>query len=163
MGVLLTLGFVLALLGIALKLLRRFAPTSSTNSRLRMEVVQRLALGPKQGIAVVRIGRQVVAVSVGEGGVNRLFDLDENEVSVPQTLGSSDNRGLPATGFSTRPSSPLDFKTALKGALKTAGLAVVLGVAMNVVPPKTAFAQGTTLPRPGAAARTQTAQPSAET
>ena len=117
-GVLLTLGFVLVLLGVVLKLLKRFAPTSSTNSRLRMEVVQRLALGPKQGIAVVRIGRQVVAVSVGEGGVNRLFDLDENEVSVPQTLGSSDNRGLPATGFSTRPSSPLDFKTALKGALK---------------------------------------------
>ena len=162
-GVLLTLGFVLVLLGVVLKLLKRFAPTSSTNSRLRMEVVQRLALGPKQGIAVVRIGRQVVAVSVGEGGVNRLFDLDENEVTVPQTLGSSDNRGLPATGFSTRPSSPLDFKTALKGALKTAGLAVLFAIAMQATPARSADAQGTTLPRPGAASRTQTAQPSAAT
>jgi flagellar biosynthetic protein FliP len=162
-GVLLTLGFVLVLLGVVLKLLKRFAPTSSTNSRLRMEVVQRLALGPKQGIAVVRIGRQVVAVSVGEGGVNRLFDIDENEVSAPHTIGSSDNRGLPAPGFSSRPSSPLDFKTALKGALKTAGLAVVFAMVMNVAPASTAFAQGATLPRPGAAARTQTAQPSAVT
>ncbi len=56
MGVLLTLGFVLGLLGIALKLLRRFAPTSSGGTTLRMEVVQRLALGPKQGIAVIRVG-----------------------------------------------------------------------------------------------------------
>ena len=30
MGILLTLGFVLALLGVALKLLRKFAPTSTT-------------------------------------------------------------------------------------------------------------------------------------
>ena len=39
-GVLLTLGFVLALLGIALKLLRRFAPTSTKGATLHMEVVQ---------------------------------------------------------------------------------------------------------------------------
>ena len=42
MGVLLTLGFVLALLGVALKLLRKFAPTSTSGARLRMEIVQRL-------------------------------------------------------------------------------------------------------------------------
>ena len=62
MGVLLTLGFVLALLGVALKLLRKFAPTSTTGSKLRMEIVQRLALGPKQGIAVIRVGERLVAV-----------------------------------------------------------------------------------------------------
>jgi len=111
----------------------------------------------------VRVGRQVVAVSVGDGGVHRLFDLDDNEVSVPQTVGSSDNRGLPAAGFSTRPSSPLDFKTALKGALKTAGLAVLFAIAMQATPARSADAQGATLPRPGAASRTQTAQPSAAT
>ena len=81
MGILLTLGFVLALLGVALKLLRRFAPTSTTGARLRMEVVQRLALGPKQGIAVIRVGERMVAVSVGDGGIRRLFELDEAEVS----------------------------------------------------------------------------------
>ena len=152
-GVLLTLGFVLALLGIALKLLRRFAPASSTNSRLRMEVVQRLALGPKQGIAVVRIGQQFVAVSVGDGGVNRLFDVDKNDVV---GTANDDGRGQPTLGFSSpRPNSPLDFKGALKGAMKTAGLCVLFAVVLNVAPARAAEAQGTTLPRP-AAPRTQT-------
>jgi flagellar biosynthetic protein FliP len=122
MGVLLTLGFVLALLGIALKLLRRFAPTSTAGATLRMEVVQRLALGPKQGIAVIRVGERIVAVSVGEGGVNRLFELEAAEVAAPATAVDT----LDANGV--RPNSPLDFKAAFKGALRTAGLAVVFAI-----------------------------------
>jgi flagellar biogenesis protein FliO len=90
MGVLLTLGFVLALLGVALKLLRKFAPTSTTGVRLRMEIVQRLALGPKQGIAVIRVGDRHVAVSVGEGGIHRLFELEPREVA--------DARSVPEAG-----------------------------------------------------------------
>src|SRR5579885_3391132 len=120
MGVLLTLGFVLGLLGIALKLLRRFAPTSSGGTTLRMEVVQRLALGPKQGIAVIRVGERVVAVSVGDGGVNRLFELESDEL-LRDSAGARDNgRGTRDSGAATpRPVSPLDFKAAFKGALKT--------------------------------------------
>lgn len=129
MGVLLTLGFVLALLGIVLKLLRRFAPTSSTGSTLRMEVVQRLALGPKQGIAVIRVGERVVAVSVGEGGVNRLFELENDELTSrneDRGSGSADRDVVTVPG--ARPTSPLDFKTAFKGALRGAGLAIVFAV-----------------------------------
>jgi len=128
MGVLLTLGFVLALLGVALKLLRRFAPTSSSGSSLRMEIVQRLALGPKQGIAVIRVGERVVAVSVGEGGVNRLFEMDAAEVTNGELRDASCEVVAPDT---RRPTSPLDFKAAFKGALRTAGLVVVLGLAMG--------------------------------
>jgi flagellar biosynthesis protein FliP len=128
MGVLLTLGFVLALLGVALKLLRRFAPTSSSGSSLRMEIVQRLALGPKQGIAVIRVGERVVAVSVGEGGVNRLFEMDAAEVTNGELRDASREVVAPDT---RRPTSPLDFKAAFKGALRTAGLVVVLGLAMG--------------------------------
>jgi flagellar biosynthetic protein FliP len=128
MGVLLTLGFVLALLGVALKLLRRFAPTSSSGSSLRMEVIQRLALGPKQGIAVIRVGERVVAVSVGEGGVNRLFEMDANEVGVGNVELSAT---VDATAATQRPTSPLDFKAAFKGALRTAGLVAVLAVGMG--------------------------------
>jgi flagellar biosynthetic protein FliP len=84
-----------------------------------MEVVQRLALGPKQGIAVIRVGERVVAVSVGEGGVNRLFELEENALGVRSE----------ELGVAVRPNSPLDFKTAFKGALRTAGLAVVFAIA----------------------------------
>jgi flagellar biosynthetic protein FliP len=138
MGVLLTLGFVLALLGVSLKLLRRFAPTSSAGGRLRMEVVQRLALGPKQGIAVVRVGERVVALSVGDGGVRRLFDLEEGEVGA----GRGD-----LTASVSRPR--VDFGTALRGALKTAGLCVVLAASLSVAP-RAADAQ------PRAAAHTAT-------
>jgi flagellar biosynthetic protein FliP len=127
MGVLLTLGFVLALLGVALKLLRRFAPTSSSGTSLRMEVIQRLALGPKQGIAVIRVGERVVAVSVGDGGVNRLFEMDANEVGVGNVELSANVESTVAA----RPTSPLDFKAAFKGALRTAGLVAVLAVAMG--------------------------------
>jgi flagellar biosynthetic protein FliP len=130
MGVLLTLGFVLALLGVALKLLRRFAPTSSSGSSVRMEVVQRLALGPKQGIAVIRVGERVVAVSVGEGGVNRLFEMDANEVGGGTAVVGVKDEPMTTT---QRPTSPLDFKAAFKGALRTAGLAVVFVVAMGGV------------------------------
>jgi flagellar biosynthetic protein FliP len=127
MGVLLTLGFVLALLGVALKLLRRFAPTSSTGASLRMEVIQRLALGPKQGIAVIRVGERVVAVSVGDGGVNRLFELEASELGE----GSRETGVNDAIVSSARPTSPLDFKAAFKGALRTAGLAVVFAIAIG--------------------------------
>lgn len=131
MGILLTLGFVLGLLGVALKLLRRFAPTSSTGTTLRMEVVQRLALGPKQGIAVIRVGERVVAVSVGDGGVNRLFELEASEVAVSAERGAvSENTLLLGDA---RPNSPLDFKAAFKGALKTAGLAVAFFVASATI------------------------------
>jgi flagellar biosynthetic protein FliP len=126
MGVLLTLGFVLALLGIALKLLRRFAPTSSSGAALRMEVVQRLALGPKQGIAVIRIGERVVAVSVGDGGVNRLFELEGAEFATGDEGRATGENSLIVR--EARPTSPLDFKAAFKGALRTAGLAVVFAV-----------------------------------
>jgi flagellar biosynthesis protein FliP len=125
MGILLTLGFVLALLGVALKLLRRFAPNSSTSATLRMEVVQRLALGPKQGIAVIRVGERIVAVSVGDGGVSRLFEMEASELGAG-SLGLGD-LGSPAS----RPNSPLDFKAAFKGALRTAGLTVVLMIAAS--------------------------------
>src|SRR5262249_53738314 len=128
MGVLLTLGFVLALLGVALKLLRRFAPTSTSGSRVRMEVVQRLALGPKQGIAVIRVGERFVAVSVGDGGIRRLFELEENEVAA--SAKRDDASGDPRDG-SPRPNSPLDFGSAFRGALKTAGLAVMLSISVH--------------------------------
>ncbi len=140
MGVLLTLGFVLALLGIALKLLRRFAPTSTTNAKLRMEVVQRLALGPKQGIAVIRVGERLVAVSVGEGGINRLFELEEAEVV------AAERSAVTAIALSgQRPTSPLDFKAAFRGALKTAGLSLVFA-ALLVAPVRAAHAQAARAP-----------------
>ncbi len=77
-GVLLTLGLVLGLLVLTLRVVRRFAPTAgSGRQRVPMEIVQRLAIGPRQGIAVVRIGESVVAVSIGEGGIRALVELSD--------------------------------------------------------------------------------------
>ena len=146
MGVLLTLGFVLALLGVALKLLRKFAPTSTTGARLRMEIVQRLALGPKQGIAVIRVGDRHVAVSVGEGGIHRLFELEPGEVAEARAVDSA-----PANA-AARP----DFKSALTTALRSAtGLMVALMIA--VAAPRAASAQQAVAPTTTSRAQAQSA------
>jgi len=146
-GVLLTLGFVLALLGVALKLLRKFAPTSTTGARLRMEIVQRLALGPKQGIAVIRVGDRHVAVSVGEGGIHRLFELEPGEVA--------DARVAESASVATATSRP-DFKSALTTALRSAtGLMVAALVAVSA--PRAAGAQQTVAPAASKTAPSQSA------
>ncbi len=137
MGVLLTLGFVLALLGVALKLLRKFAPTSTTGARLRMEIVQRLALGPKQGIAVIRVGDRHVAVSVGEGGIHRLFELEPGEVV--------DAQSAPVAAATPVAAPRPDFKSALTIAIRSAtGLMVAAMVA--VAAPRAASAQQSVVP-----------------
>ena len=135
MGVLLTLGFVLALLGVALKLLRKFAPTATTGAKLRMEIVQRLALGPKQGIAVIRVGERLVAVSVGDGGIHRLFELEPEEVTAIECSKET-------TRISTVPAR-VDFRSALTTALKSAtgfGIALMIAAAL----PRTLHAQAAT-------------------
>ena len=121
-GVALALGLVLVLLGVSLKLLQRLAPgTTRGRVRIPMEVVQRLSLGPKQGIAVVRIGERYVAVSLGEGGVRRLYALTDEEaalVAMPAVA--------PAAALS------LDFRTAFKGAMRTAGVGAALLLLFSV-------------------------------
>ena len=99
-SVLLALGFVLALVGVAAKLLRKFAPGSiAGRARLPMEVVQRLAISPRQGIALVRLGDRVVAVSTGEGGVRTLFELtdDERRRAIPGLVPSSTDQARDGT------------------------------------------------------------------
>ncbi len=76
LGVLGVLGFVLTLLVITLKLLKRYAPfATNARQRVTLEVVQRLPLGPRQSIAIVKMGDAYVAVSVGDGGVRRIADI----------------------------------------------------------------------------------------
>ncbi len=78
LGILAALAFVLGLIALAVWVLKRFgAGTLGSKSRLPVEVVQRLPLGPKAGLAVVRVGEKVMVVSMGEGGVHALCDVDE--------------------------------------------------------------------------------------
>ncbi|MCA9736970.1 MAG: flagellar type III secretion system pore protein FliP [Gemmatimonadota bacterium] len=70
----------LALCGLALVLARvlagarrRFGPRGYHG---RVQVLERVAVGPRQGVAVVRIDTRQFAVAVGEGGVRMLTELD---------------------------------------------------------------------------------------
>lgn len=79
--VMLMLAVVLGAMGVALRVLRRYAVGgASVKGSVKMEIVQRLTLGQKQGVAVVRIGHRVLLVSMGDGGVHPVAELDENDL-----------------------------------------------------------------------------------
>jgi flagellar biosynthetic protein FliP len=126
-GIFLTLGVVLTLVGVTLRLLRGVSQRASVGSGgMRLEVVQRVAVGPRQGIAVVRVGDQLLAVSVGEGGVRTLAELDES----PETA-------VEALEPAHQPGGRHDFRSMLRQGLRAAGLPMasmlfVLSFAMPV-------------------------------
>lgn len=80
LGVIAALAFVLGLGALCLWALKRGGMGSlKAKMRVPVEVVQRVPLGPKTGLTVVRVGEKVVALSVGESGVTTLFELDETD------------------------------------------------------------------------------------
>ncbi len=87
------LALVLGAMGIALRVLRRYAVGgASTSGSVKMEIVQRLTLSQRQGIAVVRVGQRVLLVSMGDGGVHPIAELDENDLAA----GATDQSGAAA-------------------------------------------------------------------
>lgn len=79
-GIVAALAFVLGLGALVVWVLKRFSNFGLTpRSRIPVEVVQRVSLGPRTGLAVVRVGAKVMAVSVGDGGVRPLFELEEED------------------------------------------------------------------------------------
>lgn len=113
LGILAALAFVLGLIALAVWGLRRWGAGSlRQRSRLPVEVVQRLPLGPKAGLAVVRVGEKVLVVSHGEGGVHALCDVEEadrlrvlggSELAVPFT-----NSADATAQFSATTASPFN-------------------------------------------------------
>ncbi|MGV3710133.1 MAG: flagellar type III secretion system pore protein FliP [Gemmatimonas sp.] len=78
LGILSALAFVLGLVWIAVWVAKRAgALPSRPKARVQIEVVQRVSIGPKAGLAVVRVGEKVMAVSMGPDGIRPLFELDE--------------------------------------------------------------------------------------
>lgn len=76
------LALVLGVMGIAMRILRRYTMArTSTKSKVKMEIIQRLSLGQRQGLAVVRIGTRVLAVSMGDGGVHQVADLTDSDLT----------------------------------------------------------------------------------
>ncbi len=76
------LAIVLGAMGVAMRVLRRYAMNNaSAKGSIKMEIIQRLSLGQRQGIAVVRVGTRVLAVSMGDGGVHQVAELSEDDVA----------------------------------------------------------------------------------
>jgi flagellar biogenesis protein FliO len=94
------LAVVLGAMGIALRVLRRYAMAgASKKDGVKMEIIQRLTLGQRQGIAVVRIGSRVLAVSMGDGGVHQVADLSEIDIGSSADNGSATVGSAPMHGI----------------------------------------------------------------
>ena len=135
LGVVAALAFVLGLGAVCLWALKRWgAGALGAKSRVPVEVVQRVPLGPKTGLAVVRVGEKVMAVSVGDGGVRPLFELDEADrqrVIATSTLPVALASSAEATA-AFAPLSPVQIGTKF-GAMLGSALKKDLGLAAPVV------------------------------
>ena len=145
-GVIGVLALVLALLVLTLRWLRRLVPRTGGANGLSLEVLARLPLGPRQGIAVVRIGTRRLAVSLGEGGVRTLLELDIDEGATVVSAELPTANHSPA-GLAALPGNFAgQFRKAVAGVMGGLALAAVLGatahaqaatpvVAANTAPP----------------------------
>ncbi len=74
-GLLGAMAITIGLLLLALRLLQRLDRRGVTRGKIPMAVVQRMPLGPKQGLALVRLGRRVLLVGTSEQGPTLLTEL----------------------------------------------------------------------------------------
>ena len=144
-GVLGMLGLVLGLLVLALRWLKRFSPAGSGGAGAqRLEVLQRLSVGPRQSIAIVRIGSRTVAVAIGEGGVRPILELDDPADDAEMaaiTLHAATPRATPRA---TRPS----FGQALTGELVRMAQSVAKVALLAVLGAPALLAQGASVATP---------------
>ena len=83
----------LALVLAAIALMARMVRGSIPGMRRRadgatLEVLHRIGLAPRQGVAVVRVGSRSALVSFGDGGVSLLLELDPQELSGHESAGN---------------------------------------------------------------------------
>ena len=78
-GLFLSLALVLGMFGLAMRMLRRFSGGVRGGGDAPFTVVRRIALGPRQGLAVVRLGERALLVSMGDGGVRHIAELTPAE------------------------------------------------------------------------------------
>jgi flagellar biosynthetic protein FliP len=74
---LVTLGF----LALALYLVRRWVPGARASATgVPLELLRRISTGPKQGVALLRVGERVLLVSVGDEGTRMLTELEGEDL-----------------------------------------------------------------------------------
>lgn len=85
------LALTLGLFLVGIRMLRRALPRGD-GSGVALEVVGRIHLAPRQGVASVRAGSRTLLVSFGEGGVRMLAELDGAAPSVQEPAEPDDRR-----------------------------------------------------------------------
>ena len=116
------LGAILLLIGATAWFARRMLGVAPLqNPAFDLAVIQRIAVGPRQGIALVRSGSRVIAVSVGDGGVRHLFDLDVDPDAI--------------TATATRPPVGRAFSDALRRVVRRGAIVALLAI-LPVMAPK---------------------------
>ena len=99
-GMLATLAFVLGLVLLVAKLAKRFLPGAmKPGGNETFSVVQRIALGQRQGIAIVQRGDVLIGVSVGDGGVRTLFTMPVDAGTVSALSAATVEGDAPAINF----------------------------------------------------------------
>jgi flagellar biosynthesis protein FliP len=72
----------LGMLALGLWALRRFTPGGKPQALgVPLEVLRRVGTGPKQGVALLRVGERVLVISLGDEGVRLLTELGGNDLS----------------------------------------------------------------------------------
>jgi flagellar biosynthesis protein FliP len=106
-GFVIALMLVLGLFALAMRAVRRFAGvTGGATTALPLVVLQRIAIGPRQGLAIVRVGDRALVVSVGDGGVRRVSELTPDECVQAGVITDEGDDDRPSTrgqsSFTTR-------------------------------------------------------------
>ncbi len=60
---------------LSLRFMRRWIDRGRGRCEVPLEVLSRISTGPKQGVALLRVGSRVLVVSIGESGSNTLLEL----------------------------------------------------------------------------------------
>lgn len=93
LGLLAALAVMLGLLALASGLLKRLAPGALRGSgEVPLRVLQRVALGPKQAVAVLQAGERVLLVALTDGGASLLAELDGEDRARALGAGGPDGR-----------------------------------------------------------------------
>lgn len=129
LGVLFALAAILALVAIAGRAAKRLGMGGVGRADAPMAVLERAAVGPRQGVALVRVGSQLVLVSVGDGGVRPLMRMMDDEAAkvIAQYAPPTDPQviALPRGGGAIFKQA-LAQSLGLKGAARRAGAIALL-------------------------------------
>ena len=132
--------------GLALWLLRRFAPGALPAGRgLSLRVLQRVSLGQRHGAALLQVGGRVLLVSTNEAGASLLTEIEGDDRA--RALAPVGAASAPEAA-STKPAAPdagALLARALRAARASTGFVLVLAALAAATP---AQAQHITVPPP---------------